>query len=92
MNVFDVSNVLERTYPIGMDTQVFSTFILNDIANLTDDPEDREHVSLYIYRNPEIFRLKNLSAPPFLQIFAQIFFSVITHKNVILSYIFILYT
>ena len=59
-----VSNVLERTYPIGMDTQVFSTSILDNIANLTDDPGDREHVSSYIYRNPEIFRLKNLSAPP----------------------------
>ena len=59
-----VSNVLERTYPIGMDTQVFSTKVLDNVAKLTDDPDDREHVSLYIYRNPEIFKLQNVSAPP----------------------------
>ena len=47
-----------------MDTQVFSTSILDNIANLTDNPKDREHVSLYIYRNPDIFRLKNLPASP----------------------------
>lgn len=58
-----VSNVLERTYPIGMDTQVFATAVLADVARRTDDPADHEHVSLYIYRHPEIYSLKNVPAP-----------------------------
>ncbi|MEX2451905.1 MAG: glycosyltransferase family protein [Rhodospirillales bacterium] len=59
-----VSNVIERSYPIGMDTQVFATDILADVAERTDDPQDREHVSLFIYHHPEIYRLKNVLAPP----------------------------
>lgn len=59
-----VSNVLERSYPVGMDTQVFATAILADVARRTDDLNDHEHVSLYIYRHPEIYSLRNVPAPP----------------------------
>jgi len=59
-----VSNVLERTYPRGMDTQVFATDILADVARRTDDSEDHEHVSIYIYRHPEIYTRKNMPGPP----------------------------
>ena len=59
-----VSNVLNRTYPIGMDTQVFATDTLEDVSRRTAHPDDREHVSLYIYRHPEIYSLKNICAPP----------------------------
>jgi spore coat polysaccharide biosynthesis protein SpsF len=57
------SNILERCFPIGMDTQVFSTAVLADVARRTSDPEDREHVSLYIYRHPEIYSLRHVPAP-----------------------------
>lgn len=57
------SNVLTRSYPIGMDVQVFSTEVLADVASRTQDPVDREHVSLYIYRHPEIYSLVNVAAP-----------------------------
>lgn len=59
-----LSNVLERTYPVGMDTQVFPTDILADAAGRTDHETDREHVSLFIYRHPELYSLKNVAAPP----------------------------
>jgi len=59
-----ISNVLERTYPRGMDTQVFATDILADVAARTDDADDHEHVSLYIYNHPEIYSLKNMAGPP----------------------------
>lgn len=59
-NVDYVSNVLERTYPRGMETQVFSTAVLEKVAKLTQDPIDHEHVSLYVYEHPEIFRLYNV--------------------------------
>ena len=59
-----VSNVLERTYPRGMDTQVFATEVLADVADRTDDLEDHEHVSIFIYSHPEIYSLKNMPGPP----------------------------
>ena len=62
-----VSNVLERSYPVGMDTQVFSASILADVARRTIDPADREHVSFYIYRHPEIYSRRNVPAPPALK-------------------------
>jgi spore coat polysaccharide biosynthesis protein SpsF len=55
-----VSNVLKTPYPAGMDTQIFSTAVLQKVAALTDDPVDHEHVSLYIYEHPEIFSLYNV--------------------------------
>ncbi|MEP7152365.1 MAG: glycosyltransferase family protein [Nitrospira sp.] len=56
------SNVLERTYPRGLDVQVFPLNVLEQVAKLTQDPVDHEHVSLYIYRHPERFRLRNVSS------------------------------
>ncbi|TWT40405.1 3-deoxy-manno-octulosonate cytidylyltransferase [Phycisphaerae bacterium RAS1] len=58
-----VSNTLQRTYPRGLDTQVFPTRVLAEVAALTQDPADREHVSLYIYEHPERYRLGNVAAP-----------------------------
>jgi len=56
------SNVLRRTYPRGLDTQVFSTELLERVAGLTRDPVDREHVSLYIYEHPGMFSLTNVES------------------------------
>jgi len=58
-----VSNIRERTYPRGLDTQVFSTVVLAEVSEITQDPADRENVSLYIYEHPERYRLGNLVAP-----------------------------
>ena len=57
-----VANVLKRTFPRGLDTQVFPTSVLEEVARLTDDPVDHEHVSIYIYEHPERFRLRNLES------------------------------
>jgi spore coat polysaccharide biosynthesis protein SpsF len=54
------SNTLERTYPRGMDVQAFPAAVLEEVATLTDDPADREHVSLYIYEHPERYRLRSV--------------------------------
>ncbi|MBF0164655.1 MAG: glycosyltransferase family protein [Magnetococcales bacterium] len=54
-----VSNTLVRSYPRGMDVQVFSTATLADVASRTSDPVDHEHVSLFIYEHPELYRLYN---------------------------------
>jgi spore coat polysaccharide biosynthesis protein SpsF len=62
-NTYDyVSNTLKPTYPNGLDTQVFSRKTLEEVASLTSDPVDHEHVSLYIYEHPERFSLYNLES------------------------------
>jgi len=58
-----VSNNKERSYPRGLDAQVFSRKVLEEVSSLTNDPADREHVSLYIYEHPERYRLATLKAP-----------------------------
>lgn len=58
-----VNNVIVRSYPDGMDVQVFSYAVLEKSFSLTSDPEDLEHVSLHICRHPELFRHINLIAP-----------------------------
>ena len=65
-NVDYAANVLAPTYPRGLDVQVFPTTVLAEVASLTTDPADREHVSLYIYQHPERFRLLNVASgyPP----------------------------
>lgn len=63
-NKFDyVSNILERRYPRGLDTQVFATSVLEEVSRITNDPADRENVSLYIYEHPEIYSLGKVVAP-----------------------------
>lgn len=64
-NVDYVSNALApRTYPVGMDAQIFATDILADVAQRTDAPDDREHVSLFIYNNPDLYEVAAMTAPP----------------------------
>lgn len=62
-NSYDyVSNTLKQTYPNGLDTQVFSVKTLEEVAHLTMDPVDHEHVSLYIYEHPEKYSLFNMES------------------------------
>ena len=58
------SNSIIRSYPDGMDTQVFALEILRDAAKITQDSLDREHVCRYIWRHPEKYKLLHLVAPP----------------------------
>ena len=59
-----VSNGHIRSYPDGMDTQVFKLETLKHSASMTTDPLDREHVTLHIRNHPEHFSNINLVAPP----------------------------
>ena len=58
------NNCFIRSYPDGMDTQVFKLEALIRSAAMTDDPLDHEHVTLHMYNHPELFRQVNLVAPP----------------------------
>jgi len=52
-----------RTYPNGMDTRVFHLDTLRKSASMTNTPLDREHVTLHIIDNPDIFSRIDLPAP-----------------------------
>ena len=47
----------ERTYPIGLDLEVFSAAQLQRIHGLASLPYDREHVTPYFYTHPAQFEL-----------------------------------
>jgi spore coat polysaccharide biosynthesis protein SpsF len=52
------SNVAEpRTFPKGLDVEVMRADALRRAAAETDDPYDREHVTPFLYRNPDRFLL-----------------------------------
>jgi spore coat polysaccharide biosynthesis protein SpsF len=55
-----VSNILEKSYPIGMHTEIFSFDALNIANKKSFDKDEREHVTPYIYRNKDIFKLKSI--------------------------------
>ena len=61
-----VSNVLpdSRTYPRGLDVEVFSFKSLEKAALQSHAQEFREHVTLYIYEHPEEFKLGSFIAAP----------------------------
>lgn len=53
-------NTLTLTYPRGMDTEVFSLRALEEAAQRAHLPSEREHVTLFMYTHPELFRLANV--------------------------------
>lgn len=58
-----VSNSLERTYPRGLDVEIFSYEVLEKAFTDAKKDFEREHVTPYLYMHPEIFKLKNVSSP-----------------------------
>jgi spore coat polysaccharide biosynthesis protein SpsF len=58
-----VSNTLQRSFPRGLDTEVFSFKALESAWKEAVDPAEREHVTGFIYRHPERFRLQGYRQP-----------------------------
>ncbi|WP_044748398.1 cytidylyltransferase domain-containing protein [Bacillus alveayuensis] len=56
-----VSNILTRTYPRGLDTEVMSYEVLKRAYEEAKELTYREHVTAYIYHHPDQFRLCNVS-------------------------------
>ncbi|OQX01337.1 MAG: acylneuraminate cytidylyltransferase [Desulfobacteraceae bacterium IS3] len=56
-----VSDVLTRSYPRGMDTEVFSFNALSEAFYEAVESHEREHVTPFIYRQPHRYRLGNVS-------------------------------
>ena len=50
------SNVLERTYPRGLDAEAFTRDALDRLERLAQSPRDREHVTTYLREErPDLF-------------------------------------
>lgn len=52
-----VSNVMERTYPRGMDSEAFTFAALDTAHREAHKPAEREHVTPFILTQPSKFRL-----------------------------------
>ena len=55
-----VSNTLQPTYPDGLDVEVVRSDALRWVAAHSEDPHEREHVTLGVYRRPERFSVANV--------------------------------
>ena len=58
-----VGNNLETTFPPGMEVEIFKMSALLKANKQVIDPKIREHGTLFIRQNPNLFKIKNLSAP-----------------------------
>jgi spore coat polysaccharide biosynthesis protein SpsF len=58
-----VSNSLLRTFPVGLDVEVVTAAALRQAATEASDRPEREHVTPFLYRRPERYRLAALRAP-----------------------------
>jgi spore coat polysaccharide biosynthesis protein SpsF len=57
------SNSLIRSYPYGLDVEAVRADALRRVAELVTDPEEREHVTIGIYRRPDAFTLEPVVQP-----------------------------
>jgi len=55
-----VTNTLKRTYPRGMDVEVFSFSILKEACERAKREDEREHVTTFIRNKPTQYRLHNI--------------------------------
>ena len=59
-----VGNDLTTTWPPGMEVEVFSINALKHAHQRCEDPKIREHGTLFLRQNPQLYRLYNFGAPP----------------------------
>lgn len=59
-----VTNNVERTFPKGLDTEVFSMSALTAAHRSARLPSEREHVTPYFYKHPELWRIAHVKQDP----------------------------
>lgn len=55
------SNTMTPTYPDGLDVEVVKASVLQEIYETSTDKNEREHVTLGVYRQPDKYRIVNVS-------------------------------
>lgn len=63
-----VSNKLTRTFPLGLDVEVFTKDSFIEVERLSSKPKEREHVTVYYRENDDEFNLQNFTSD---EVFAQ---------------------
>lgn len=58
-----VSNMLPPSWPYGMAVEVFSAAALQQAHTEATQAAEREHVTPFLYRHPERYRLRNVESP-----------------------------
>lgn len=58
-----LSNTLERTFPRGLDAEIFSQRTLTIAHQQAHAAHEREHVTPYVYEHPEIFTIAQYKNP-----------------------------
>lgn len=55
-----VTNNFPPSFPEGLDCEAFTFDVLQTMERNAHDPFEREHVTQYVYRNPEKFKIGNV--------------------------------
>ena len=80
-NDFDyVSNSLERTFPRGLDVEVFKDSVIRKVANSDYRALAREHVTYGVYTRPDLYSTGNYSQNPS---FAKLRWTVDTAEDLV---------
>lgn len=58
-----VSNTIERTYPRGLDVEVFPRRALESLHRFSRSPLEREHVTLHLLHHPDRYRTAQVRYP-----------------------------
>jgi spore coat polysaccharide biosynthesis protein SpsF len=55
-----VTNINPRTFPPGTSVEVITVEAMKRVVNATKESSDREHVTQYIYKHPDLFNIFNV--------------------------------
>jgi spore coat polysaccharide biosynthesis protein SpsF len=55
------SNTMTPTYPDGLDVEVVKASVLQEVYGTSTDKNEREHVTLGVYRQPDKYRIVNVA-------------------------------
>lgn len=58
-----VTNARVRTFPRGLDAEVFARMALDTASRDAREPHQREHVTPYLYEHPELFTILDYTQP-----------------------------
>lgn len=58
-----LSNGLQRSFPRGLDAEIFTRAVLERCAREAWEPHMREHVTPYVYQHPDRFRIEAWTQP-----------------------------